>query len=611
MRHTSTKVAKAQGAAEPDPSAGSDRVTVALLAFATVALVSLFGARSQVEAVDEAALWTGVTAVVAVFALAARPYLAAPKSRLAVAWTAFLASSLVSALFSGRIWTALMGEATSGFGWFALASATLIAVAASTRAASSRRALEVAAPVVITAQLVVTAVQLSTNHAARGTLPNSTYLGELLLVLLPFVVVGDKHPLGLSRTAQYALAGATVLLMAAAGARVATAVGLVWVAWLLLRRFTLSKWAKAGVIGGLAMLAVGAAFLFRPLEMGQSLVGMLGGRHTMWTVALRALATKPLLGFGPDGFVAGGTRVMTTAFAREAELFIFRPGMTDPHSLPVWIAVSAGLIGLAFFTWAVVELILVWYARVKADSGSAAAAIWGSAGALIVFLTAPVSIHVLSMFAFVLGTSLAASPKAAEEPQPARGLRPLGRIILVVACLAALLFAGDAATRRALERYGERTSARSARIASIASNVWRLDADIAHLAALHLGWAARSDQSVAAAQLDLRAIERACEVDVYNPFVALERARTLRFYSWPQQDVVSGYEAVFDRWPVYPEARIEYADFLVEQGRLDEAQTQLETAALLEHADGYPGPGYGEVAAALDAARGEQPSANP
>ncbi|HSK48650.1 MAG TPA: hypothetical protein VLA05_11715, partial [Coriobacteriia bacterium] len=73
----------------------------------------------------------------------------------------------------------------------------------------------------------------------------------------------------------------------------------------------------------------------------------------------------------------------------------------------------------------------------------------------------------------------------------------------------------------------------------------------------------------------------AIDADRHNPFYALGYARTLRFYGAAPEKIEAAFAETFNRWPVYPVARAEYARFLAEQGRMDEAREQLELASLV------------------------------
>lgn len=557
-----------------------------LLGICVAALVATIQAQSQVDAVDASAVMLGLAALVAAGMLVSRPALVVPRTRLGYAWAAFLVWALVSAVVSGRVWASLMGEVTNLLGWFSLLAATVVVLGVSAHASSARRALEIAAPVVVFGQVAATIVELSLGDMPRGSLPNSTYLGQALLLVLPFVMVEDNGVLKLTRPQRLALGAATAVTLAAAGSRVAAAVAIAWFLWVLVGRSGLSKTVKMVALSATVLAFVVGALTFARAEvLGSTGVETLGARPQMWRTAALAVAERPLVGYGPDGFVAGGVAVTGETLARAGDALVFRTGAVDPHSLAVWVAVSTGIVGLALFLWALVELVLSWRARAAAGQDVAPAA-FAVLGTLMVFMTAPAALQVIPLLGFVLGTSLA--PAAARDQEPAAVARPTGigaPVVLALMVAASLVLTANAATRFSLEKHSAELSPGRTGAAQTATDLWSLDPHLAHLASLHWGWAAAANPSIAATRPDLRAIERAVAVDSRDPFVALEYARTLRFYGAAPADLERAFLEAFRRWELFPLARAEYAVFLAQQGRADEARKQIEIAELVVEAD--------------------------
>lgn len=563
-----------------------------LVILAALGLVSLFGARTQAQAMDTAAVVTGVCALLAALGLMrgssgrsdVRPPSIAATSRMTWAWGGFLAWALLASALSGRPWAALMGEVTNLQGWFTLAAFALIAWYAARNAGAVQEGLAVAAPVVVFAQVIATLVQLLLATTPRGSLPNSTYLGEAVVLLLPFVL--DESPGGrlpLRRLERRAIAVSAVIVLAAAGSRVAAAVALAWLLWALVRDTGISRAARSLAAAGILVATVAGALTFARAEvLGSAGVETLGERPQMWSTAALAVAERPLLGYGADGFVAGGAAVTSSELARSGPVIVFRPGAVDPHNLLVWVAVSAGIVGLVLFAWALVELVLAWRAR---DGGSAA---WGAGGLLVISLTAPLALQVVPLFALVVGVSFSGAGRARDDV--VRTAAPAGRgaLRLVTAAalgIAALLLTVNAAMRLPLEVHGPEVSPGRTGAAQAATDLWPFDPHLAHLASLHWGWAAAANPSIAASQPDLRAIQRAVAVDSRDPFVALEYARTLRFYGAAPADLERAFLQVFERWELFPLARAEYAVFLAQQGRVDEAREQIAIAELVVDRD--------------------------
>lgn len=575
-----------------------DPMLFVLFGCALLGLVSVFGAGNQIQAADEGAIALGVTGVAAALLLFRRPDALVPRTRLGWVWIAFAGWALLSALISGRIWLALMGELSSLLGWFAIASLALIVVAAWSRGDETRRIMSVVAPVVMFAQTAAALVQHLQGLAPRGTLPNTSYLGQVFVLLLPFVVEGDESVIPLSRSARHTLVAASILVLAAGASRAALLVTLAWGLWLFLKR---SPWKPAytrAAVAGVIILVIAFAAVSRPKEvLGSFELDTLGGREKMWHAAALAVAQRPLFGFGPDGFLPGAVSVTTPELARRAGVINFdKTYAVDPHALPVWMVVSTGVVGLALFLWGLFEIGLGWL-RARRGSVDLAAPSWALAGAFVVFCTAPVALQVIPLLGLVVGVAIApavgvgghgAKPSDDEAALGASrfGARRFAGYALLAGCgVAALLFAANGATRLPLENHSPQLSSALAPRAQASSDLWRVDPHLAHLASLHWGWAAQGDRSVAATQPDLAAIRRALALDSRNPFIALEHARTLRFYGAPTADIEAAFLEAIRRWPLYPRARAEYAVLLAQTGRPDEAREQIAIAELVDDDD--------------------------
>jgi hypothetical protein len=80
-------------------------------------------------------------------------------------------------------------------------------------------------------------------------------------------------------------------------------------------------------------------------------------------------------------------------------------------------------------------------------------------------------------------------------------------------------------------------------------------------------------------------IARAVELDRRNPFYALQQARTLWKLGAPAESVDAAFVETLSRYPLYPIARAEYAAFLAQAGRYDEARTQIAVSRLVDAFD--------------------------
>lgn len=550
-----------------------------VVALSLLSLLSGYAAPSQAIAVERAGVLLGIAGAVGAFMLVGGRRGARP-SRVAIAWAAFLGWALIASLASGRVWSAMTGEPNNLLGFLPLVLLTALAWAANSRGEAIGRALSSAAVWVVGLESLMVVGQLAAGDAPAGTLPNSTYLGQAIVVLLPFACADRWRPRWMSQARCDILGAAAVAILAASGSRVAAVVAAVWLVWRYLRAHPAGGLRRAAAVVGVVALVVASALAFARVEaLGSAGIATLGERPTMLRTAVRATLERPLTGFGPDGFLAGGAAVTTPELARSADVLVFSPGAVDPHNLIAWVAVSTGIVGLVLFAWALFELTSAW--RQAADRRAFAPAIWSVMGALVIFMTAPAAVQVLPVLALSLGVSMGAAFAGRIE---ARGT--VGRILFVSAAalvaVVGLALVADLAGRMAIEQHGADVSTRKLGTVEAVSAAFPFDPHVAHLASLHYGWASAADPAVAATQPDLAAIERATRLDHRDPFIALEAARTRRFYRAPDAEVEAAFEEALRRWPLYPLARAEYAIFLAQRGRDEEARSQLDVATLVE-----------------------------
>jgi hypothetical protein len=499
---------------------------------------------------------------------------------------AFLVWAFACAVASGRGLSAFMGEPTNLLGWLALAALLSVALAAAALSDEVARALGVVAPAVLALELAFAFSQVLTRQPVRGTLPNSTYLGELVVLLLPFVAL--RPEVVPPRAADlHALGGVAVL--AAGGSRVAALAAGVWLIVEHVPRLARSVRKRVLYALGAVASAVAGALLFAREEVfGSFSPEAWGERPLMWSDAWRATLARPVLGFGPDGFVAGGASVSTVERMQHGPVLVYRLyGAVDPHSAIAWIAVSTGLVGLALTVWSGVEVVRAW--RAAPLPAHRRAAVWAVCMVAAVLLTAPLVMQVAPVLALVAGVSL---PRA---PASRAGLgRRAWAWLLAALCLASAAFAAGALVRLPFEVPDQERSLRVAAPAARAAALVRADPYLWYLASQHLGWGVRAGTVSAAERPDLAAAMRASELDRRSPFYALEAARTLVFYDAPASDVDAAYAEVFRRWPAFPLAHAERAHYLASTGRVQEAVREAAVARAFKGDDP-------EVAAALRA----------
>lgn len=580
-----------KSAVAPQGQSGLPWLAVALVAASVLPQFVTLTARHQLEAVDVTIAFASLAGLVGAYLLIREGSRLEP-TRTTVAWSLFLAWGFISMLASGRGWTAFSGEATALSGWGALALITVTGWSAGRLHPDVNRIVSLVAPWLVAFQCGFAIVQLLLGGFGVGTLPNSTYLGEAVLLLLPWVLVPSDARAGRDLLLRVGIALLAVAALGASGSRVAAVLGLIWAVWCFSRQaaapLVVRRWA-----GPIAILLVaGGGLIFARSEvLGSVGVQTLGGRPLMWRVAALALAQRPVLGWGPDGFVAGGASVMTPQLAEKGLNLVFRFGTTDPHNLLVFIAVSFGVVGLGLFLWFVAEVVLRWRALRRFGSLNVPAA-WAIALGLGVLLTAPPSPHILPLLGLVAGLSLAPFAERNSQSEIQR-YASIGAIVFLG--LASSLLGANAFARLPFEYAGPQVAASKAVRSERAAQLWAFDPHMAYLASLQLGFAAQNDSSLAARQPDLLAIRRAAGLDRRNPFYGLEYARTLGFYGADPELVEAAFKETLRRYPAFPSAQAEYGLFLAERGRESDARRHLAIARRVD--DGDP-----EVAKAIEAA---------
>ena len=265
------------------------------------------------------------------------------------------------------------------------------------------------------------------------------------------------------------------------------------------------------------------------------------------------------------------------------------PGTPDPHNLIVWIAVSAGVVGLALFGWFATEMVLAWRSRAHAGV-DITAPVWAICLCLVVALTAPLTLHVWPMLALTIGISLW-RPRASDgSPQQSfagdrRAMRAVTVAVFVLIALASGVMALNAATRATVEVTRPPSTSEQAARSVAAGRMWPMDPYIALLTSIHTGWASSTVPQYSAEKTDLAAIGRARSLDTRNPAYALEYARTMQYYQQPAEAVDAAYADAFRRYPTFPLAHAEYAVYLATAGRIEEARHHLDIARLPDDQD--------------------------
>lgn len=576
-----------------------DRLALAVVGAALAGSLLGVAAVSPYMAVDIAVLCVGIAATLAAIGLALSSESVRGLGRAEIAGCTLVVWLVVASFVSGRGMAAFLGHPGGGVGALALIAVAVTVSYGRRSSQSVAHWLRVVAPWLVSIEIALVSIQLAAGSMPRGTLPNSSYLAELLVLLLPFVP-DPERPRDMTRWAIIALA---LVGMAAAGARIAFVVALAWGVFEALRvRLAGTRTRTAGLSAGLALLAFGAGWLLARGDFGRwDFASLAGERVAIWRTALDAIAVRPVMGWGADGFAVAGPQMATPALVGQGLAPVFGPLTTDPHNALLWITVAGGVSAALLALWLAVEIagrVLAHRNTARARSSAVRAAAWAVALYMMLVLTTPMIPQVLPLFALVMGVLLGDTLQP-EQRVESRGLTPLLRATTIAAMLLGMLLVGSAALRVSADSITvENATVRAASLQQLADTV-RIDPHLYYQAAIQWGYAAGSDPAAAFEQRDLLAINRAVELDGRFYLYELERARTLSFYEAPPQELIVAYESVLDDYPALPEANARLGAEKAQLAQSAEARTHLDLAAAQKPRDAatlaYLARGYGAL----------------
>lgn len=575
----------------PGPAWTSAAVWAVTLSACGAALAAVYP-WGAVQPGDMPILFLAIASGVSLAWLAARGLRGAPGRTVRI-WRPVLAGAVLlgglaaSAAFSDQRWTGLLGAPGSSMGLVGIAMLLTIGLFAANARSAVRAALERVAPWMLLLECLTVAMQLTRVDSPGGTTSNSTFLSQVLLVLLPATLMpalASGTPMSrVSRAARIGLAGAALLVLVLSGSRVGTVLGVAVIAACAAvsrraprpGRTPRARWLAAAVAGAAVAFAAPVAVVLAadPLRFE----GPLASRPYMWEAALRVWSGSPVLGVGPDAFRiaiaphASGRMSVIEGGAQST----FGTLAADPHNALVALLAAGGVLGLALFGWLTYEVFRNWAAQSAAGRMDAGAVI-GVAAYTATTILAPAPLQTALLAALVLGISLLPERAPAAAASAAAHLRPLAsRAGLALGAAACLLLAAHAVTRVAVGPIEVGTvSPADAIRAQRAADAWRVDPF------LHF-WAARMwmfvglEQGLPAAGEDARrAAARAVELEPRNPFYVREHALALALFDGDEAPTVALYRRSVELFPNWAEVRIEFADYLLERGRKDEAVEQ-------------------------------------
>ncbi|MBI5232461.1 MAG: O-antigen ligase family protein [Coriobacteriales bacterium] len=214
------------------------------------------------------------------------------------------------------------------------------------------------------------------------------------------------------------------------------------------RRLALVLGGAAAGVALLGLLLAGPANVFRRIGLlSAGLDAFSSGRLTMWADTLRTIASRPFLGTGADRLALGAYDVQTKVVTEGVNRYVIQ----DPHSLPLLIAGSFGVIALAaFLAYAVVVLVDAFKVAVANRGQSPKRLLYASwVAATVGFLAASLlSVYTITgVFALFLALGVIAAPNL----KPLRGGALASAPVALVASLivATALFGGVQSFRAA------------------------------------------------------------------------------------------------------------------------------------------------------------------
>ncbi|CAN5835404.1 hypothetical protein BH23ACT5_BH23ACT5_23060 [soil metagenome] len=528
------------------------------------------------------AKWTVVT-VAALGGAAAAVWRGIPVHRpSAVAWIAFLGWAAVTSLTALDPLSAWLGTPDRRMGFWGLA--TIAGAYVAGQAVVSPRQRHVVARAAVVTLVVMGAYGLLEALGAApielgfesarigGTFGSAAYLAGAVVLLLPVaaaLAVTRAEPLPW-RAAGAVAAIIGIGLLAGSGTR-AGVVGLIAAA-----AVTRGVWWPPLTRRPVVALAIAAAAfaLLMVTPLGQRVASlpddpMARGRIDEWSVAARALADRPFLGTGLEGYRIVFPEVVDVAYAQ----VYGRTTFTDrAHSGPLDLGVAMGVAGvvawLAAAVWLSSRAIGVVSASEPVATGLAAGLVGFFAQQLLLFPTLELDVGAWA----IAGVVVAASARG-----PRLHLRNRIAAVLLSGLAVTALLAGGAdigADRAAGRGLTQESIAAADRAASLRGDSFRY-----HLVAAEV---ARRQGDF---EGSLTRIERALGLTPRDPALRLARGRVMTDQALTGQDGVSDAIAVLEDLvasdPTHPEVRLLLGRLLATDGRIGEAERAWLAAEFL------------------------------
>lgn len=447
--------------------------------------------------------------------------------------------------------------------------------------------------------LAVAASEVARSVPVAGGFNTGNHFSAMMVALAPvFLWLGSASESSAQRIVGYALAGACVAAVivanSAAGSLGLVAAGVVIVAVSptsvgartpgAVRMLRLSTGAIVG-LAAILLVAAAANMAAVPASVRdivqQDVLGpTFTTRVEMWRASARIFAERPVFGVGADGFhLAAQPHLSERLFATEQATGVLA-SPPDPHSLPVLVAVSFGLVGLIALLALATQWLLATFRRRDTEPPDAREARLCCAASTVGFF---VALSFLPWAAIMGGFPLLIAGIAAADPDSVtRGestpflLRAAGVVAaIVLVALALLLLTGLWRIDRAVNS----SSARAAIAEYSAAGRLLPTYPYSRFMALHaegqrLGG---SPDAVADWQRRVDADTRIHGDATYS--LLLLRDALDQAYRWGRSELSwerTLLEQAGQQFPNAPDRDLEHAHLLLLEGQLDEAGRILD-----------------------------------
>lgn len=480
--------------------------------------------------------------------------------RIEVPAAALAAVVLVSAVLAPDRGTAFLGSPGSGLGAFAGLALIVSGLGASWLAPRMRSVLAAAAPWILFLQVSASLFQWIGGREIHGTLSNSSYLGMVMVLCIPPALHGvmtDGRPRGAAAWTRIGLVALCMVVLVASDSRVAAVVAAAGIAWSLWPSIeaTVPRAARRASIALVGLAAVGVAAW--PLLTGSG-AGALGTRPQMWDGAVRLIAMRPILGWGPDGFHAAIGRVasvsMMTAEGAAGHGFAQLP--TDPHNVVLALAAALGLAGTAAVGWLVFECVRTWLGE-RASVGRLS---WPAVSTLLFLATAlmtPATPQTLPLFVLAAGASVPLGYLRLEAAGPAPGAAAMAARtaawgLRLAGAAGAVILAASVSTHLYLGPNGGTGEIGPCLQAQDAARAWAVDPFLYYEASTRFSVAAgRGAQGALEPAVDTAA--RAVSLAPEDPYYLAHLGYVL-YTAGRTSDAVSAYRRAIAVYPNSPDA---------------------------------------------------------